>query len=104
VVERVRTALGLADFTSHDLRRTATTRMAAMSFQPHVVEAILNHSGGIISGVARIYNRHAYEKEKRFALERWAKEVARVANPSLRLKPKNHFQKAALYRKFRQPA
>jgi len=79
LVERVRLALGIAHFTSHDLRRTAATRLASLGALPHVVEAILNHSGGTISGVAAIYNRHAYENEKRRALNAWSRELDRLS-------------------------
>ena len=44
-------------FTLHDLRRSAATGMARLGIAPHVVEKILNHSTGKISGVAAIYNR-----------------------------------------------
>ncbi len=53
----------------HDLRRTAATRMADNGVQPHIVEAVLNHISGHKGGVAGIYNRAAYEKEKREALD-----------------------------------
>jgi hypothetical protein len=46
--------------------------MARLAVAPHVIEAILNHRSGIVSGVAAIYNRHDYLDEKRDALERWA--------------------------------
>jgi hypothetical protein len=39
----------------------------------------LNHSGGVISGVAAIYNRHTYEAEKKRALMAWAREIERIA-------------------------
>jgi hypothetical protein len=42
---------------------------------PHVVEAILNHVDGHKRGVAGIYNRASYEKEKRVALDLWAAHV-----------------------------
>ena len=79
VVDRVRAALGLAHFTSHDLRRTAATRLAGLGTLPHVVEAILNHSGGTISGVAALYNRHTYLHEKGIALRFWEREIDRIA-------------------------
>lgn len=80
LVDRVRTKLELADFTSHDLRRTAATKMAALGILPHVVEAILNHASGTISGVAAIYNRHTYAAEKKRALQAWAREIERIAS------------------------
>jgi len=63
------------DWRFHDLRRTAATNMAVMGVQPHIIEAVLNHKTGIVSGVAAIYNRHAYLDEKREALQRWADKV-----------------------------
>jgi integrase len=65
----------LAAWTPHDLRRTAATVMAdRLGVQPHVVEAILNHVGSR-SGVAGIYNRAKYEREKRAALDLWAQHL-----------------------------
>jgi integrase len=52
----------------HDLRRTTATRLADLGVQPHVVEAVLNHISGARAGVAGIYNRAAYTKEKTAAL------------------------------------
>jgi integrase len=53
----------------HDLRRTATTGMARLNIAPHLVDRILNHVSGTISGVAAVYNRHAYLEERKAALE-----------------------------------
>ena len=49
--------------------------MAKLGFPVHVVEAVLNHASGTISGVAAIYNRHDYAAEKRAALEAWGRYV-----------------------------
>ncbi|MBO1908881.1 tyrosine-type recombinase/integrase [Microvirga sp. 3-52] len=59
----------------HDLRRTTATRIAEMGILPHVVEAILNHVSGHKAGVAGIYNRATYAKEKREALNGWADNI-----------------------------
>jgi integrase len=82
--ERLDQAVGLdtEDWRFHDLRRTMATNMAMMRVQPHIIEAILNHKTGIVSGVAAVYNRHAYLDEKREALERWAKKVEEMTTPS----------------------
>lgn len=61
-----------ADWRVHDLRRTVATNMAMLRIAPHVIEAVLNHRTGIVSGVAAIYNRHGYLDEKREALLAWA--------------------------------
>lgn len=62
----------------HDIRRTVATRMADLGTLPHVIEAILNHVSGHKSGVAGIYNRATYAKEKRQALDTWAAYVAKL--------------------------
>jgi integrase len=65
----------LAHWTPHDLRRTVATRMAELGVQPHIIEAVLNHVSGHKGGVAGIYNRATYDKEKREALNFWAEHV-----------------------------
>jgi integrase len=62
-------------WTLHDLRRTAATRMADLGVQPHVIEAILNHTSGHKAGVAGIYNRSTYANEKRAVLDLWANHL-----------------------------
>lgn len=60
-----------SDWRLHDLRRTAASGMARAGVAPHVVEKVLNHISGTISGVAAVYNRYAYDAEKREALDNW---------------------------------
>lgn len=69
-------------FTPHDLRRTATTGMARLGVAPHVVDKILNHRGGTISGTAGIYNRFEYLDERRMALEEWGRHIELLIKPS----------------------
>lgn len=68
-------ACGVKDWTLHDLRRTAATRMADLGVQPYVIEAVLNHVSGHKAGVAGIYNRSTYAAEKRAALDLWANHL-----------------------------
>jgi integrase len=68
-------ACGVKDWTLHDLRRTAATRMADLGVQPHVIEAVLNHVSGHKAGVAGTYNRSTYANEKRAALDAWANHL-----------------------------
>jgi integrase len=63
------------DWTLHDLRRTAVTRMAELGVQPHIIEAVINHVSGHKGGVAGIYNRATYDREKREVLNLWAEHV-----------------------------
>jgi integrase len=69
-------------WTLHDLRRTLATGMAKSGVPPHVVERLLDHRSGTISGVAAIYNRHAYIDEMRAALATWEKHIDSLTNPS----------------------
>ena len=55
----------------HDLRRTVVSGMASLGVAPHVADKILNHQTGTISGVAAVYQRHEFMKERREALELW---------------------------------
>jgi integrase len=64
-------------WTHHDLRRTMSTRMHEIGIQPHIVEAVTNHVGHK-SGVAGVYNRAVYTKEKTTALLRWSEYVLAV--------------------------
>ena len=70
----------VAHWTLHDLRRTAATMWASVSTPPHIVERILNHSSGQISGVAAIYNRFSYIEEMRAVLEAWEKRLVQMAD------------------------
>ena len=47
------------------------TNLAQLHTPPHVVEKLLNHASGTISGVAAIYNRFQYFEEMRGALAKW---------------------------------
>ena len=60
-----------SDWRFHDLRRTAASGMARLGVAPHVVEKVLNHISGTISGIAAVYNRYGYDAERRDALDQW---------------------------------
>ena len=65
-------ALGLADVTPHDLRRTAASHMTALGLPRLVVSKILNH---VERGVMTVYDRHSYDPEKRDALVKWVRKL-----------------------------
>jgi integrase len=73
-----KSGISIQPWVIHDLRRTAATRMAELGVQPHIVEAVLNHVSGAKAGVAGIYNRAVYDREKRAALNLWAEHVLAV--------------------------
>ena len=64
---------GATSWTFHDLRRTASTGMAALYIPQDTIDRVLNHARGALAG---IYNRQEYLDEKRWALEVWAERVA----------------------------
>jgi integrase len=66
---------GVSHWRLHDLRRTMVSGMASLGVAPHVADKILNHVAGTISGVAAVYQRHEFMKERRDALERWGAHV-----------------------------
>lgn len=66
----------------HDLRRTAASGMARNRVAPHVIERVLNHVSGTISGVAAVYNRYGYDAESREALMQWGAFVDGLAGTS----------------------
>jgi integrase len=68
----------VAPWTLHDLRRTFATNLADLKVPPHVIERILNHASGTISGVAAIYNRFSYMDEMRAAIEAWEKRLSYI--------------------------
>ena len=69
-------ACPIAAWTLHDLRRTFATNLAALGTPIHVTEKLLNHVSGTVSGVAAIYNRHAYLDEMRAAIDAWEKRLS----------------------------
>lgn len=70
----------MPEWRLHDLRRTAASGMASLGAAPHVVERILNHVTGVISGVAAVYNRYDYKDEARQALNLWADKVEKLTH------------------------
>ncbi|WP_281256531.1 site-specific integrase [Novosphingobium guangzhouense] len=70
-IGRIHETSGTSDWRFHDLRRTGASGMARLGVAPHVIEKVLNHISGTISGVAAVYNRYGYDAERRDALEAW---------------------------------
>ena len=72
---RVKEHSGVDDFKLHDLRRTAASNMTSIGIPRLVVSKILNH---VEQGVTRVYDRHSYDKEKRAALDKWARRLQTI--------------------------
>ena len=76
VVDRLRRATGIADFTPHDLRRTAASHMTSMGIPRDTVAKLLNHRE---RGVTAVYDRYGYDREKREAVGLWAARLEEIA-------------------------
>jgi integrase len=75
-VLRVIDKLGVGgDMTPHDLRRSAASHMTGMGISRFVVARILNH---VERGVTAVYDRYSYDREKRQALDAWARRVTAI--------------------------
>lgn len=68
----------LPNWTQHDIRRTCRTLMSRAGIRPDICERVLGH---VITGVAGVYDRHAYIEEKRHALEALASLLERLLDP-----------------------
>lgn len=75
---RIRKQTGVSDWSLHDLRRTYATIHASLGTPIHVIEAQLDHSSGMISGVAAIYNRYNYIEEMRSAAATYEARMAEL--------------------------
>jgi len=71
--------LGVAEFTPHDLRRTAATFMSKIGFMDEIIDAVLNHTK---QGIIRTYNVNRYDIEKQQALEAWERKLLSIVTDS----------------------
>jgi integrase len=70
---------GIAQWSAHDLRRTALTGMARLGVAPIVLGHVANHRSTTRAGVTlAVYSQYAYDKEKRAALEMWADRLVAI--------------------------
>jgi len=69
-----------SDWHMHDLRRTAASGMARAGVAPYVIEKVLNHVSGTISGVAAVYNRYGYDAERCAAMDKWGARLAEFSH------------------------
>lgn len=58
-------------WTLHDIRRTYATAHARLGTPIHVIEKILNHQSGSVSGIVAVYNKHHYMEEAKLAVENY---------------------------------
>ncbi len=70
---------GVTGWTIHDLRRTfATIGTGELGIDPVVMDKILNHRSGVVTGVAAVYQRAAYLEQRRATLNAWCEYVTEL--------------------------
>jgi integrase len=65
-------------FVLHDIRRTVRTRMSAFT-SSDVAELVIAHTR---PGLRKVYDLHAFEDEKREALDKWAARLRSIVEPA----------------------
>lgn len=72
----------LAEWRTHDLRRTMVTGFQRLGISESVAKAAINHAMPK-SDALSAYARHSYAEEKRAALTAWAAHIAELLKPKL---------------------
>ena len=54
--------------------------MAALGFQPHIIERVLNHVSGAQGGLVGVYQRHEYREERRRAIMAWGDHLIQIVS------------------------
>jgi integrase len=70
------------DFVIHDIRRTCRTRFSALPVEDIVRELLVAHAR---PGLHKVYDLHAYEKEKADALKLWHVKILAILRRDLRV-------------------
>jgi integrase len=65
----------LTPWRLHDLRRTGVTKLAQLGFDSIVADKLLAHQPAKLRGVAGIYQRYDFARERALALDAWATHV-----------------------------
>lgn len=86
-MKRLTKALGVADATAHDFRRTGATHITGehIGMPRFIVSRVLNQisdSGGA-AAVTSIYDRNEYLADKRRALDAWAGLLLKITAASV---------------------
>jgi integrase len=68
----------LPPFVIHDIRRTMRTGLSTLPVPDLIRELVIAHAR---PGLHRVYDLHAYEDEKRHALDLWAKRLRDIVTP-----------------------
>ena len=77
-MNRLNVELNISGAGPHDLRRTVGTELARLGLPTHVRALVLNHSPERRGVTDVVYNRYAYDKEKREALTKWEEQLGAI--------------------------
>jgi integrase len=78
---RAQGRFGIAQWSAHDLRRTAITNMARLGVPPIVLGHVANHRTTTKAGVTLgVYAHHDYADETRQALDQWSAHLANIVD------------------------
>jgi integrase len=78
ILARLNGSEPMTPWTLHDIRRSVACGMAEIGVALPVIEKVLNHVSGSVGGIVGVYQRHDFGKEKRAALEAWARRVETI--------------------------
>ena len=68
----------LAEWRTHDLRRSGVSTLARLGIDSIVADKILAHQPAKLLGVAAVYQRHDFARERAAALDAWAAHVTGI--------------------------
>jgi integrase len=87
-MRRAQGRFGIAQWTAHDLRRTAVTNMAKLGVSPIVLGHVINHVSVTKADVTlSVYSHYDYAKEKREALDLWAAHLNAIVRGGSKVLP-----------------
>lgn len=69
--------LPMEKWTPHDLRRTASTGLAALGYRYDIIDHFLSHKP---PKLRRTYNKYKYDLEKRTMAEAWGEKILELIN------------------------
>lgn len=70
-IRKKREALGIDDFSPHDLRRTAATWLTGIGLPELYAKLMLNHKESKSNTTSQVYVQYSYDFEKRRAVDIW---------------------------------
>ena len=79
--KRLDKASGVSDWTFHDIRRSFATYLTEkLGVSPVVVDRILNHVSGTVTGIAAVYQRGQYLSDRKEALQVWSDYIQNLGD------------------------